>query len=48
MSDGPGAQSSSKDGERRIEAIAENYFAELQAGRSPDVPALLAAHTDIA
>ena len=36
------------DPERQIEAVAEKYFAELRAGSSPDVPALLAAHADIA
>jgi WD40 repeat protein/tRNA A-37 threonylcarbamoyl transferase component Bud32/ribosomal protein S27E len=37
-----------KDPERRVEAVAEEYHAELQAGRRPDVAALLTAHPDIA
>jgi eukaryotic-like serine/threonine-protein kinase len=38
----------SDDAERRIEALAEEYLAELQAGTRPDLAALLAAHADIA
>ncbi|HVC93345.1 MAG TPA: protein kinase, partial [Pirellulales bacterium] len=36
------------DAERRIEAVAEEYLAELQAGTRPDIAALVAAHADIA
>lgn len=36
------------DPEREIEALAEEFLAELQAGRAPDLVAVLAAHPDIA
>jgi serine/threonine protein kinase len=36
------------DAERRIEAVAEEYLDELQAGTRADLAALLAAHADIA
>ncbi len=43
----PTSASESENQERRIEAIAEEYLAMLQAGRHPNQAALLAAHADI-